>query len=1679
MARKTIAELQLKGSGGKQVAGQLDQVGKSTERLGRQQTRLGQASASAGRQFSAQASGLGGLVAAYAGAAATIFAITAAFTALNQAARAEQTITGVNALANAIGESGPKIIKGLQEITKGQLSIVQTAELANLALSSGFSADQINNLAEISLKASRALGRDLTDSFNRLVRGVTKLEPELLDELGIFTRLDPAVEAYARELGKTVGALSNFERRQAFANEVAKEGTEKFKDIDTSANTSAESLEKLSATLSDIGTNVGGFIARALSPLAEALSNPIAAIGAFGILAKTIFGTTFRELGAGLERFEGRLESVSGAIVDKLGGSTRKAAQANQVLGASLSEVNLRSARVSQAFDQEFRSLIAKGRAQQLSFAETTRLNSAIAQEIVLLNKEKASIDASSMSQKVKETRTATLTRRLDELNKVLTSTDARLKSTSVAAQRAARTFAVVSGAAIKFGKGLLSIFNKLTLVITVASIFTTFGAIFLEAFGWLEPTISFIEDLTRKFRVFLGIQKEAIAQSKVAAELAKASAGQGDITLTSGFFGSSITGDQLQSGIETAIKQGATGSAEEFADAIIKDLPPALQTRMTPGARQKIESIFTEVFGDIQGIGPEALQGLSEFAEATGRTLKTVTEQLRSSDEGLQFKGIEKLPGTLAFVNAQFVDSRTLLGDTLKAANALNQTQLAILSSQEVAVNLQEALNSGAANAEQIEKRRSAVLAKIKNLKESTSLVDQNTARVLEDTFKLQDQSAQAQLAVLKERDKLLKTFSAEIKAAEKLNEIFTLIADGERTRVELGISANDKARNRVKILQEDFELGKAALAQERAGEKLEGLRAQRASLARDAQKALVGVFVKTNEEARKLADTLEKISKTLTAQTQKAVLNLGLEEAKRARQISEQQATRTKAQISRTEKLRQAEQKLADVRSKARDQSRKLDQKLEGDLAGQTFQTDRDKRALILKFASEDLKALKAATTTQLKNIQDKADAEKQTLKADILNLEKQLGEGGRESLIQKEFEQRKKLEQTAANAQKQLKLDEIALLSERKKGIIDEAVAFSDHIDGIRDVLAADVVARKEVLEGDQFVANTIKALEAAGRGGEARELRSSQDVAAARVARVDLGKGDAQIAATKGLNNLIDRLQKTDFSKLEDQVNAAFKAEEDLATFRRDSANNNEILAAEEKLKDARNNLKALGINTQAELEAVSLALKNAGQDFKNLALVTAGANDNLKTALKGSLEIINGGLTQGFMDFNTALMEGNLTFDTIGRGFRDMVGGMLKAIQQQVFADTIAKPAANFITSLFAAGGPVHMASGGMMRRDRVHAMLEPGEFVMRKEAVKRIGMEQLQKMNSAARGGGMEMIKGQPHIQAYITPGEASILKKLGGSGEMYKGLPAFVAGNPGGASSQAGDSDSGPNAGGGATAGPGPGNPGFGQLGAGQSSSATSGQQSAAEAVQGMVNAAAMASLAGKTGQKAQGPTDLTGRVTDRTDIDPTQAQMDKIGKDAKDREAAKAAKDAQYSARNAKVAKGLLGLALNIGVVGQFGKVASGINTALGVVGKDVGSQVTGQQGVTGQIGQAMGLQDNDDDKMAAGGFVHMAAGGAMKRDRIPALLEPGEFVIRKPMAKAIGGKALGAMNSTGKMTPGNVSVNINNQGAPKDVSVGQPKFNGDKYVIDIVTRDLRNNGALRKSLRGGSAS
>jgi hypothetical protein len=267
--------------------------------------RLGNSAASAGRHFASTARGLGGLVATYAGAAATIFALQQAFSALSRAARAEQTIEGTRTLAREIGISGDKILATLKEIGKGQLTLAQVAETTNIQLAAGFNEDQILRLNTVALKASRALGRDFNDALTRLARGSAKLEPELLDELGIFTRIEPAVEKYAQSLNRSVSSLTQFERRQAFVNSVITEGERKFSVIDTSVPTTQQSFERLGATIVDLSTKFGQFLANVLQPFVDFLNNNVSnAMAGFLLLASLIAGK-------GVTLLKGSLEGVA------------------------------------------------------------------------------------------------------------------------------------------------------------------------------------------------------------------------------------------------------------------------------------------------------------------------------------------------------------------------------------------------------------------------------------------------------------------------------------------------------------------------------------------------------------------------------------------------------------------------------------------------------------------------------------------------------------------------------------------------------------------------------------------------------------------------------------------------------------------------------------------------------------------------------------------------------------------------------------------------------------------------------------------------------------------------------------------------------------------------------------------------------------------------------------------------------------------------------------------------------------------------------------------------------------------------------------------------------------------------------------------------------------------------
>ncbi len=362
--------------------------------LGKAQTRLGQASASAGRSFAAQSQGLGGLVAAYAGAAATTFALQQAYDKLAKSARATQTLEGLNSLAASAGANGEKLLKSVQEATKGQLTIIQAAEQANLALSAGFNTTQIEKLAGVATKASKALGRDLTDAMTRVVRGSAKMETELLDELGIYTKIEPATRAYAAAIGKSVKSLSEYERRQAFVNSVIAEGERKFASINTTIPTSAQKIEAFGAKVVDIATKFGMIIADYIAPFTDFLTNnTVAALSAVTVAFSLVASTGFRLLSGTFENLQNRMLAVAVSSENVARGML---GLNSSVITANNAIKNLDVATLKLTADEaaELTTLKASAEQRALSTAEMTRASAIINRNTAAIRGEIAAEEA-------------------------------------------------------------------------------------------------------------------------------------------------------------------------------------------------------------------------------------------------------------------------------------------------------------------------------------------------------------------------------------------------------------------------------------------------------------------------------------------------------------------------------------------------------------------------------------------------------------------------------------------------------------------------------------------------------------------------------------------------------------------------------------------------------------------------------------------------------------------------------------------------------------------------------------------------------------------------------------------------------------------------------------------------------------------------------------------------------------------------------------------------------------------------------------------------------------------------------------------------------------------------------------------------------------------------------------
>lgn len=212
--------------------------------------------------------------------------------------------------ARASGKTATEALEKFREATRGTVSDTQLMVAANRAAGLGIAGnvDAFANLTNLARNLGRVMDKDVGDALNRLVLGIGKAEPELLDELGIVLRQKPAFEAYAFSIGKSADELTVAERQQAVYNETVRQGQAILARFGEQGVTTKDGFDQLQATLSNVLASVGRALAPAFTRLAAAVKPVVESFGQFFDNNSVAIGSA---LASAVEKIGAKLQIVA------------------------------------------------------------------------------------------------------------------------------------------------------------------------------------------------------------------------------------------------------------------------------------------------------------------------------------------------------------------------------------------------------------------------------------------------------------------------------------------------------------------------------------------------------------------------------------------------------------------------------------------------------------------------------------------------------------------------------------------------------------------------------------------------------------------------------------------------------------------------------------------------------------------------------------------------------------------------------------------------------------------------------------------------------------------------------------------------------------------------------------------------------------------------------------------------------------------------------------------------------------------------------------------------------------------------------------------------------------------------------------------------------------------------
>ena len=245
---------------------------------------------------------LGGIAKKAGIAAAGFVAVNKVFDGLRvsveKAGQFQGVSTGFDNLRKKTGMSAGAFNK-FNKALDGTVGSTELMTMANNAMLLGIteSEDQMAQMFDTAQRLARAVGEDAAFGVNSLVTGIGRQSKLMLDNLGIMIDTNQAYEDYAKEIGVSVTALDDQQRKVAFTNAALEEAERLANNLGGEQLTLSDSMNQTRVAVENMAIAIGEFLAPVVKNIAELLTGATNWVTDFMRgLTETELDTTIRQL---------------------------------------------------------------------------------------------------------------------------------------------------------------------------------------------------------------------------------------------------------------------------------------------------------------------------------------------------------------------------------------------------------------------------------------------------------------------------------------------------------------------------------------------------------------------------------------------------------------------------------------------------------------------------------------------------------------------------------------------------------------------------------------------------------------------------------------------------------------------------------------------------------------------------------------------------------------------------------------------------------------------------------------------------------------------------------------------------------------------------------------------------------------------------------------------------------------------------------------------------------------------------------------------------------------------------------------------------------------------------------------------------------------------------------------